>query len=128
MVYADDGVVTTLTNEISNAMNDEDDFNALLTRAIQYSDRKINNKLADEDLTTFTEGDTNIPEDLQEAGNLYAAALIFNTYYSSNDRSSPAASSHRNDADDFVKAYIKSQQNSISPLSKFSVVYDKDHD
>lgn len=102
-VYAEHARVIELTNEVKEGLHDDNKYENLLVRGLGYSDRKINSKLRKNNITTPAITD----EDLTEAGNLYAAYLIFNTYYSSNDRTSPAAAAYKTDADEFLLAYIE---------------------
>lgn len=102
--YADPLEVQKLTREIREGLHNTEDYEDLLVRALTYSDRKIGNKLKKANITLPVPGN----DDLSEAGNLYAAYLIFNTYYSGNDRTSPTAAGYKSDADEFVEAYIKS--------------------
>jgi hypothetical protein len=113
--YADPTEAQKLTREVREGLHNSDDYEDLLVRALKYSDRKINNRLKKEGIGTPAAAD----EDLMEAGNLYAAALIFNTYYSSNDRTSPTAAAYKNDADEFLESYIDGLEKTDTEQSKY---------
>lgn len=113
--YADPNEVQKLTREIKEGLHNTDDYEDLLVRALSFSDRKINNRLKKEGISIPVQND----EDLAEAGNLYAAYLIFNTYYSGNDRTSPTAAGYKADADEFIEAYIDSLEKTEETQSRY---------
>lgn len=126
MTYAVITAVEDLTKEVKVGMHNNDAYNALQTKAIDYSNRKVNKKLRDDSVpipattdidtlkTKLTSTDASVKEEAEndplisliEAGNLYAAAFIFTTYYSSSDTISPTSKSYQTDADEFVDGYI----------------------
>lgn len=126
MTYADTTSVSNLTKEIEAGMHSDEAYAALQVKSINFADKKINNKLKKNNVpiptntdietlkTQLTSEDETIKEkaeveplnSLIEAGNLYAAAFIFTTYYSSNDSISPTSKSYQTDADEFVEGYI----------------------
>ena len=114
-IYADPDEVQKLTREVREGLHNTDDYEDLLVRALTYSDRKINNRLKKEGISTPVPGD----DDLSEAGNLYAAYLIFNTYYSDNDRTTPTAAGYKADADEFIEAYIDSLEKTEDTQSRY---------
>jgi len=86
-------------------------YTTLETDAIEYSDNKINSALRKESIPIPTVPnplpDDSPINDLVEAGCLYAAAYIFNDYFSAHDRNSSATTTYRSDADTFLNNYIK---------------------
>lgn len=102
MNYADTAAVKILTKEIVEAMDDDEAYNSLLTQAVNHADRKINRQLRKNNVPTPTSSE----DDLVEAGNLYSATFIFDTYYSDNETRSPSARTWEEDADNSVKDYI----------------------
>jgi len=126
LTYADITAVLNLTKEVKTGMHNDEAYDALQAKAIDYADKKINNKLKKnsvqipttteiEDLKSkLTSEDESIKKEAEkdpltsifEAGNLYAAAFIFTTYYSSSDTISPTSKSYQTDADEFVDGYI----------------------
>lgn len=100
MVYANSDSIQTLTNEVLSQTTEEK-YTNLLSHAINHAERKIQSKLQKQGLTPPSSD-----VDLTEAANLYAAAFIFDTYYSGNETSSPTVKSYKADADEFVEGYI----------------------
>lgn len=117
MSYADQDKVKILTKEVAVGIKDDTIYSELLSRAIDYADNKINNKLDENNIPPPSGNNAK----LTEAGNLYAAAMIFNTYYSSNDTQSPTARTYREDADELVKGYIKNIEKTTENNDLYSI-------
>ncbi len=126
MTYANITAVLDLTKEVKMGIHNDETYEALQTKAIDYADKKINNKLKKQSVplpttseietlkSKLTSEDEAIKKEAEkdpltgifEAGNLYAAAFIFTTYYSSSDTISPTSKAYQTDADEFVEGYI----------------------
>lgn len=111
MVYANTTDIETLTKEIKNdASVTDEEYTALQTKASSLADKKINNKLRVKNVpipTSLEDLENNDPlNDLIEAGNLFAAALMFDTYYAGNETPSPSSKTYKDDANSLVDGYI----------------------
>ncbi len=110
LTYADQTIVSTLTSEIAENM-EEPVKTSTLNQAINHAEITINSKLRKNKIDIPTIPGTVEKEDplnnLLDAGILYAAAFFFDTGYSGNETSSPAARSYRSDADALVDDYIE---------------------
>lgn len=105
MTYADDEDIKGMTQEVKDALPPER-YTKALQLAIPHAEIKIRNKLLKNNITPPSTNDT-----LTNAANLYAAAFIFDTYYSGNETSSPTSKSYKEDADELVEGYIQTIHN-----------------
>ena len=113
MTYANNDTVKTLTEELkpSNPNSSTRKYDAILLQALEHAETKIDSELLKNHVPIPIIPDI-IPEkdplnNLIKAGNLYAAAFMFDTYYSSNDNITPTSRSFKTDASDFLQDYIE---------------------
>lgn len=112
VTYADSEVVAELAKEV--IANTDKNAAPTIEKAIRHAEIKINGKLRRAKISIpsvpeFRESldDEDPLNNLLEAGDLYAAAFVFSTYYSGSDYTSPAVKDYRADADELVDAYIE---------------------
>jgi hypothetical protein len=110
MTYANPATVQILTLKVKPKKNTTN-YDSLLQIAIDDSEDTINNELMQKNVPIPI-----IPTDIDEkdplntlfkAANLYAAAFIFNTYYSGNAALSPVSIDYNKKADAKLANYIE---------------------
>ena len=125
MTYAEQTTVEKRTVELK-PNNDSTNYDSILTDSLDHAEGKINlgliqnniplpksvdvenlkTQLQSEDEDIQVEAKQDPLYNLINAANLYAAAFLFDTYYSSNDNISPTSTSYKKDADAFLQGYI----------------------
>lgn len=113
MTYANSDTVKTLTNEQKpkNPNSSTIKYDTILIQALDHAETKIDSELFKNHVPIPTIPES-IPKkdplnNLVKAANLYAAAFMFDTYYSSNDNITPTSRSYKTDASDFLQGYIE---------------------
>lgn len=113
MTYADEELVAELCKEATRNSQDSTALDTVIEKGINHAERKINRMLraaqvkipiVPQDHSTIKDEDPLL--NLFEAGDLYAAKFILDTYYSGVEGVG-APSSYKSDADDDVNGYIE---------------------